>query len=83
MKNSYFQRHLIEEAYKTGQPWDGQMRLAAEDKPFNAEYEKWTDFILKGQQGPKTNGVTSGHDYHNSAAQEEKLRAFRDDAIVG
>lgn len=45
MKGSFFQRHLVHEAYASQQSWAQQERLEAPAKPENAEFELWTTDI--------------------------------------
>ncbi|KAJ4993961.1 hypothetical protein SVAN01_00438 [Stagonosporopsis vannaccii] len=45
MKGSYFQRHLVNEAYVSQQSWARQEELEASSKPENAEFELWTTDI--------------------------------------
>ncbi|KAH6644194.1 hypothetical protein C7974DRAFT_16358 [Boeremia exigua] len=45
MKGSFFQRHLINEAYVSERSWARQEQLEASSKPENAEFELWTTDI--------------------------------------
>lgn len=41
MRGSFFQRHLVENAYSSQRSWQGQRDLEAQ--PLNAEYGAWTE----------------------------------------
>lgn len=45
MRGSFFQRHLVNEAYVSQQSWAQQEKLEAPSKPENAEFELWTTDI--------------------------------------
>ncbi|KAF2636136.1 hypothetical protein P280DRAFT_534017 [Massarina eburnea CBS 473.64] len=42
MKNSFFQRHLANEAYKSEAVWEDQVKLCSGPKPANADFESLT-----------------------------------------
>lgn len=42
MKGSFFQRHLVHEAFEAEKSWKQQAELEPKIKPENAEFEKWT-----------------------------------------
>ncbi|RAH64729.1 uncharacterized protein BO66DRAFT_463755 [Aspergillus aculeatinus CBS 121060] len=41
MKGSFFQRHLVHDAYAAEKNWDAQVALEAASRPENAEFEPW------------------------------------------
>ena len=59
MKGSFFQRHLVQEAFATARSWPEQVKLQEGGKPANAEYEQWT-LQLEYDAQSKANGVPSG-----------------------
>ena len=42
MKGSFFQRHLVEDAFASAKSWPEQVKLDSGSKPTNAEFEQWT-----------------------------------------
>ncbi|KAI9655152.1 MAG: hypothetical protein M1821_005635 [Bathelium mastoideum] len=42
MKGSFFQRHLVHEAFAAEKSWGQQVQLEPASKPTNAEFEPWT-----------------------------------------
>ena len=46
MKGSFFQRHLVNDAFTAEKPWSRQVLLEPVTKPTNAEFEPWTVDML-------------------------------------
>lgn len=42
MKQSFFQRRLVQDSYKSARSWKEQVKLSTESKPTNTEYESRT-----------------------------------------
>ena len=59
MNGSYFQRHLVNQAYCTGKSWSGQVQLSSGDKPTNAEFEQWTVNLDINATEQKANGIVN------------------------
>jgi hypothetical protein len=68
MKGSFFQRHLVEESFRTRRSWSEQAELSSGAKPTNAEYEQWTL-----QLGHEMNGGVNGvYDTSRELAKKTK-----------
>ena len=63
MKGSYFQKHLVQEAYGKEKAWDEQVLLSSGDKPTNAEFEQWTT-DLSGQETLSNGDMGAGDGAH-------------------
>ena len=62
MKGSFFQRHLVEDAYREAKSWPEQVEMSSGPKPTNAEFEQWTtDMNTRGKADGKMNGFVNGH----------------------
>ena len=59
MKGSFFQRHLVEDAFASAKSWPEQVKLDSGSKPTNAEYEQWT-LQLEPEAKSKANGIVNG-----------------------
>ena len=57
MKGSFFQRHLVHQAYSVGKSWSEQVQLSSGSKPTNAEFEQWTVNLDTSTADKKTNGI--------------------------
>jgi len=70
MKGSWFQRHLVDEAYTKAKTWEEQVALD-KGKVLNADYEQWTVNLheLKTKNSKLTNGVVvNGHNINGVKA---------------
>jgi hypothetical protein len=61
MKSSFFQRNLVNEAYKHEMSWEGQTELGARPKPTNAGFEPLTVDLHQSSYGVDVpvNGVAN------------------------
>ena len=69
MKGSFFQRHLVNEAFIKERSWDEQVQLSSGSKPTNAEFEPWTTDLSRPEKQKHEN-----FDNYTDGAVEETIR---------
>lgn len=57
MKGSWFQRHLAEDAYSVGKPWQELKKMEAPTKPLSGEFEPYTTDLAKAKPSQPLRGV--------------------------
>lgn len=78
MKGSFFQRHLVHNAYTSEKSWEQQAKLDPGTKPTNAEYEQYTIDLSHGATELARTEVKSGK-YIGNKLNGEAQRATIED----